>query len=173
MSESSELEALKRRIDNLPKSVTWRQLWDLRTEVSDLMRTAAPETQPVLKETYEGFTMLLKARAEELEREKEFAEADRLTRLQLETEPLRAELAAADTGIKVQQILRDPTRQKELAALDQVMEEMGSGANYLKKMRDATEASYRVATARKAGKRVGFKDVVLVWIERLRQAIGR
>jgi hypothetical protein len=80
MSEAPEILKLKHLLSDLPDSLSWEQLWNLRTEVGELMLGATEaETRAILKTVYDDFTVRLKTRADELGKGEEFAEADRLT----------------------------------------------------------------------------------------------
>lgn len=153
----------------MPEFLSWEQLWNFREKVGELMLRANSETYPKLRTIYDDFTKLLKARAEELGKAEEFASADKLTQLLLETAKLRAEMEATDSGLKFHDILNDPARQKELAALQSLIEAGGLPENYLSERRDAVKANYRIAKAGQTGGPIRLRDVLLAWIERLRE----
>jgi hypothetical protein len=168
MSDAPEIIKLKQRLSDLPDSISWKELWNLRTEVSDLIPGADPETRSILKATYDDFTKQLKVRAEELGKGKEFAEADRLTELVLKTEGLRAELDAA-SGVQFHDILSDPARKNELMALNALIEAGGLPADYLAERMDSLKANYRIAECGQIGEPLRLRDVLAAWIERFRE----
>jgi hypothetical protein len=169
MSDAPEIVRLNELLCELPHSLSWEDLWNFRSKVGELMvGTTNSETCSTLKTIYDKFTVQLKERAEELGKGKEFAEAERLTQLMLETERLRADLNAADSGLKFHAILNDPERQVELSALSLLIEAGGVPANYLTEKRDSLQANYRIAKSGQTGGPIGLKDVFLAWIERFK-----
>jgi hypothetical protein len=168
MSDAPEIRELQRLLSDLPETLDWEQLWSLRSRVGELMTGANLETHSVLETVYNDLTTQLRVRAEELGKGSEFAEADKLTQLMRKTEGLRAELNAADSGLKFHDILNDPARQNELTALNSLIEGGGLPANYLTDLRDSLRANYRIAKAGQTGGPLRLRDVLLAWAERFR-----
>ncbi|HLW82226.1 MAG TPA: hypothetical protein VKS20_09310 [Candidatus Acidoferrales bacterium] len=164
MPDAPEILELKRIFSDLPERVSFKQAWDLRARVADLMLGTNQETRFVLQAGYDKLTELLKARAKELGKENEFAEAERLTKLDLETEQLRADLSRAN-GEGFLDILNDPARQHELALLNAFVEAGGLPADYLDRAKRSVKATHRVLKSRQAGGPVRLRDTLLSWIE--------
>ena len=174
MSDAPEILELKQLLSEQPERVSFKQALGLRTRVAELMRGTDGETRFVLKAAYDKLTESLKARAKELGKENEFAEADRITNLELETEQLRADLNAAD-GERFYDILYDPARQHEVALLKSLMEAGGAPADYLDQAKRSMEGTHRVLKNAQAGDRIRLKDAILgrleifKWKRRLRK----
>jgi hypothetical protein len=166
MSDEPEILRLKEVLSDLPDSLSWEQLWDLRTKVGELMLGATkPETRAILKAIYEKFTLRLKARAEELGKGEEFAEADRLTQQTIESQDVLGKLQDANSDLEFYDILNDPKRQNELAALQSVIETGGLPKNYLNQARNSHKSAYRIAKSARAGQRLRFRDILGFAIE--------
>ena len=125
---------------------------------------ANEETRFILKAAYDTLTEQLKARAKELGKEKEFAEADGITTLLFETKHLRADLEAA-TGEGFFDILDDPARQNELALLRTPIAAGGLPDDYLDRTKRSMKATHRFLKSAQAGDRIRLKDAFLAWIE--------
>ena len=90
------------------------------------MLPANSETLPNIRDVYDDFTNLLKTRTKELGKVEEFERANKVAQLLLETAGLRADVGAvADDGVRVMEILNDPSRQKEVAVMQSLMEAQG------------------------------------------------
>jgi hypothetical protein len=171
MSEAPEILELRRLMSDLPDFLSYEQLWIFREKVGKLMLPANSETRPKIKDVYYDFTKLLKTRAKELGKVEEFARADKLAQLLLETAGLRADVGAvAEDGVKVMEILNDPSRQKEVTAMQSLLEAQGHPADYLTRRKDSVKANYRVVMSRRTGATIRLRDILLAWFERFRDS---
>ena len=167
MPDPPEILEVRKILSNLPERVSFKQAWDLRARVGDLMPATSEEARFVLKAAYDKLTELLEARAKELGSENEFAEADRITRLELETKQLRADLhAASSEGFF--DILNDPARKHELALLNSLIEAGGLPADYLDRAKRSMKGIHRVLKSGQASRPIRLRDALLAWVEVLR-----
>ena len=135
------------------------------------MLPANSETLPNIRDVYDDFTNLLKTRAKELGKVEEFERANKVAQLLLETAGLRADVGAvADDGVRVMEILNDPSRQKEVAVMQSLMEAQGYPVDYLTSRKDSMKANYRVVMSRRTGAKIRLKDILLAWFERFRDS---
>jgi len=135
------------------------------------MLPANSETLPNIRDVYDDFTNLLKTRAKELGKVEEFERANKVAQLLLETAGLRADVGAvADDGVRVMEILNDPSRQKEVAVMQSLMEAQGYPVDYLTSRKDSMKANYRVVMSRRTGAKIRLKDILFAWFERFRDS---
>jgi hypothetical protein len=173
MSDAPEILQLQRLLSEMPDFLSYEKLWNFREKVGKLMLPANSETRPKIKAVYDDFTKLLKTR-EELGKVEEFARADKLAQLLLETAGLRADVGAvAEDGVKVMEILNDPSRQKEVTAMQSLLETQGHPADYLTRRKDAVKANYCVVMNRRTGAKIRLRDSLLAWFERFRDSRKR
>jgi hypothetical protein len=169
----TDFDDLKALVSNLPDEyLDWGQLWELRTKVGDLMLGASPTNYPVYKTVYDKYTQMLKVRAEELGKAEEFAEADRLTQLEMESRDVLNKLQNASSGLEYSDILHDPAKQKEIAALQSFVEgELPK--DYLIQGRDSHKSAYRIAASARAGERLRYRDILGFAYEWVRDKIKK
>jgi hypothetical protein len=165
MPNESEFLSLRQLLADQPESLSWEQLFNLRAKVSELMLGASPETLSVYRNVYSEFTKMLKARAEELGKGKEFSEIENATQLVNESEKIIGQLKATDSGIEYFDILNDPAKQEELAAIDRLMESTRGSPNCVNQMRNSGEETYRIAKSAQAGERLRFRDIFSIALE--------
>jgi len=135
------------------------------------MLPANSETLPNIRDVYDDFTNLLKTRTKELGKVEEFERANKVAQLLLETAGLRADVGAvADDGVRVMEILNDPSRQKEVAVMQSLMEAQGYPVDYLTSRKDSMKANYRVVMSRRTGAKIRLKDILFAWFERFRDS---
>jgi|SRR5882672_10501983 len=168
MSDDPEFLGLKKLLSDQPEFPSWEQMWHIRTKVGELMLGARPEWRSVYKTVYDELTNSLKVRAEELGKGEEFAEIEKTSQQLDESENIAGQLMDADSGIKVFDILNDPAKQNELAALQRLMESAGRPKNYVDQVRDSAKASYRIAKSGRAGDRLRLRDIfgfAIEWVK--------
>src|SRR5260370_2142636 len=172
MPDVPEILELKRLLSDLPASLSWEQLWDLRMKVSELLLGANQETRSMLQTIYNKLTVLLKNRAEELGKGDTFAELERLTQLDIESKIVLGQLRYANSTLEFFDILNEPARQNEITALQSFTESGGAAKNYLNEVRDSTKAAYGIAKSARAGARLSLRDVLgfaIQWFRSKRQ----
>ena len=163
-----EILKLQQLLSDLPDRLSWKQTWDVRMKVGNLIVGATPESRLIIKDVYDKFTMQLKARAEELGKADDFAEADRLAQLGFDSAQFRADLNAATDSVQFFDILNDPSRQKELEATKALIEVGGVPAETLDRVRDSVKASHQISKRAKEGKRIRLWDRLGFLVELLR-----
>jgi len=70
------------------------------------------------------------------------------------------QLRDAKSTLEFFDILNDPARQNEIAALQSFTESGGAAKNYLNEVRDSTKAAYGIAKSARAGARLSLRDVL-------------
>jgi hypothetical protein len=102
----------------------------------------------------------------------EFAEADRLTHLVNQSQDVFDKMQKTDSGLEYFDILNDPTKQKEIAALQSLVEgELPK--DYITKGMDSHKSAYRIAASARAGEKLRYRDLFGFAIEWVRDKIKR